>query len=76
MATFTVRQGKRCRATIVLKGIERWAGNDMIAERLRTAGFAEVAVSGAGDKRSAEAIWPGPDTTGEMPAQVADVVEV
>jgi hypothetical protein len=76
MATFTLRQGKRYRATIALKGIERWAGNDTIAERLRTAGFADVVVSGMGDKRTAEAAWPGPDATGEMPAQVADVVEI
>ncbi len=76
MATFTVRQGKRYRATIALKGNERWAGNAIIAERLRAAGFADVVVSGMGDKRTAEAAWPGPDSTGEMPAQVADVVEI
>jgi len=76
MAVFTVRQGKRYRATIVLKGIERWASNETIAERLRTAGFADVTVSGIGDKRAAEAAWPGPDNTGEMPAQVTEVVEI
>ena len=76
MATFTVRQGKRYRATIVLKGIERWASNDTIAERLRAAGFADVVVSGMGDKRTAEAAWPGPDNTGEMPAQIDTVVEI
>jgi hypothetical protein len=76
MATFTVRQGKRYRATIVLKGIERWASNEMIAQRLTAAGFADVVVSGLGDRRTAEAAWPGPDSTGEMPAQVADVVEI
>src|SRR5439155_1573258 len=46
------------------------------AERLRTAGFADVTVSGIGDKRAAEAAWPGPDNTGEMPAQVTEVVEI
>jgi hypothetical protein len=76
MATFTVRQGKRYRATVVLEGIERWAGNEMIAERLREAGFADVVVSGSGNRRTAEAAWPGPDNTGEMPKQVADVVEI
>ena len=43
MATFTVRQGKRYRATVTLGGIERWASNEMIASRLRDAGFSEVA---------------------------------
>lgn len=76
MAAFTVRQGKRYRATISLGWLERWAGNDTIAERLRTAGFSDVSVSGSGATRVAEAIWVGPDTTGEMPAQVTEVVEI
>jgi len=76
MATFTVKQGKRYRATITLGWLERWAGNETIAERLRTAGFADVVVSGMGDRRAAEAAWPGPDSTGEMPAQIIDVVEI
>ena len=45
MATFTVQQGKRYRATITLGGIERWASNEMIAGRLRDAGFSDVAVT-------------------------------
>ena len=76
MATFTVRQGKRYRASIVLEGIERWASNEIIAKQLSTAGFADVVVSGLGDRRTAEAAWPGPDSTGEMPAQVTEVVEI
>jgi hypothetical protein len=76
MATFTVHQGKRYRATITLSGIERWASNDMIADRLRTAGFADVTVSGVGNTRTAEASWTGADATAEMPAQVSDVVEI
>ena len=76
MATFTVRQGKRYRATVSLSGIERWASNDMIATRLRDAGFSEVSVSGLGTTRMAEALWPGADSTGEMPAQVTEVVEI
>jgi hypothetical protein len=76
MAKFTVRQGKRYRATITLSGIERWASNDMIASRLRDTGFSEVNVSGLGTARIAEALWPGADTTAEMPAQVAEVIEI
>jgi hypothetical protein len=76
MATFTVRQGKRYRATVILGGIERWASNEMIADRLRKAGFSEVTVSGMGTTRVAEALWPGADAEGEMPSQVTEVIEI
>ena len=76
MAAFTVQQGRRYRATITLGGIERWASNEMIAGKLREAGFSEVVVSGVGNTRTAEAVWSGTDTTGEMPAQVTDIVQV
>src|SRR5262245_14650179 len=76
MATFTVRQGKRYRATISLGWLERLAGNDTIAGKLREAGFSEIKVEGAGATRHAEARWPGPDTTGEMPSQITDVTEI
>jgi hypothetical protein len=76
MATFTVQQGKRYRATISLGLLERFASNDMIAERLRTAGFSDVSVTGSGATRVAEALWPSSNATAEMPAQVSSVVEV
>jgi hypothetical protein len=76
MVAFTVRRGQRYRATIALSLIERWADNDTIAAKLRIAGFSEVKVTGAGDTRVAEALWPGPDTTGDMPPQVSDVAEI
>jgi len=76
MATFTVRQGKRYRATIALGWVERLAGNEIVAERLRAAGFSDVSVSGSGSTRVAEAVWSGPDSTGEMPTQVTEVVEI
>ena len=76
MAIFTVRQGKRYRATISLGFFERWASNETIAEKLRAAGFSEVTVTGSGGTRTAEAVWPGPNATGEMPSQITEVVEV
>jgi len=75
MATFTVKQGKRYRATISLGLVERLASNDMIADRLRTAGFTDITVSGSGATRVAEARWPGADATAEMPSQITDVVD-
>jgi hypothetical protein len=75
MPTFTVRQGKRYRAVITLGWLERWAGNDTIAAKLKDAGFSEVVVQGSGGTRTAEALWPGPDTTAEMPSQITQVIE-
>jgi hypothetical protein len=76
MSLFTVHQGKRYRATVALSWIESFVGNDLIAKRLEAAGFADVSVTGSGDSRIAEARWPGPDATAEMPAQIADVSEI
>src|SRR5262245_53553071 len=44
MATFTVRQGKRYRARIELGWLEALASNELIADKLRAAGFSEVTV--------------------------------
>jgi hypothetical protein len=76
MATFTVRQGKRYRAKIQLGWLEAMASNELIAGKLRAAGFSEVGVAGSGQSRQAEARWPNADSTGEMPAQIAEIVEI
>lgn len=75
MPTFTVRQGKRYRATISLGWLERWASNETIAGKLLEAGFSEVVVTGAGAGREAEGLWLGPDATAEMPSQITQVTE-
>jgi hypothetical protein len=76
MATFTVKQGRRYRATIALGVLERLASNEMIADKLRNAGFADVSVTGSGGTRYAEALWPQADRSAEMPAQIAGVSEI
>ena len=76
MAGFTVHQGKRYRATISLGMLERFASNNIIAGRLRTAGFTDVTVTGAGSTRGAEALWPAADATAELPKQILEVVEI
>lgn len=75
MAVFTVRQGRRYRATITLGWLERWASNEEIAEKLRAAGFSNVTVTGSGWTRVADASWLGLDTTGEMPSQITQVID-
>jgi transketolase N-terminal domain/subunit len=76
MATFTVHQGKRYRATISLGLLERLASNDAIADRLKAAGFTEISVTGSGRTRVAEALWPRADAMAEMPKQIVEVREV
>jgi hypothetical protein len=76
MAAFTVHHGKRYRATISLGVLERFANNDIIAGRLRTAGFTDISVSGSGSTRIAEALWPAADATAELPKQITEVVEI
>lgn len=76
MAAFTVRQGKRYRANISLGMLERFAANDIIAERLRAAGFSHISVTGSGARRVAEALWPGADTSAELPKQITRVAEL
>jgi hypothetical protein len=56
--------------------LERLASNDTIAEKLRAAGFSDVTVTGSGPVRTAEALWPKPDATADMPQQIGTVAEV
>ena len=76
MAVFGVHQGKRYRATVSLGMLERFATNEMIADRLRAAGFSEISVTGSGATRLAEALWPGADTSAELPTQITEVIEL
>ena len=76
MAVFTVEQGKRYRAEISLRFFERIVSNETIESRLREAGFTDVRVRGSGAVRHAEALWPGADTTAEMPAQIATIAKL
>jgi hypothetical protein len=76
MAAFTVRQGKRYRASISLGLVERFATNEIIADRLRTAGFSDISVTGSGASRLAEALWAGADASAELPKQITQVVEL
>lgn len=76
MPKFTVRHGRRYQATLSLGLLESFASNDMIADRLRAAGFSEVDVEGTGASRSAQALWANDDATAELPSQVLSVTEI
>ena len=73
---FTVKRGRRYQATLSLGLLESFASNDMVADRLRAAGFSEVDVEGTGASRSAQALWANDDATAEMPSQVLSVTEI
>ena len=66
---FTVKQGKRYKAQILLGFFQQVASNEMIAGMFQKAGFANVLVTGSGVVRYAEGQWSGADATAEMPAQ-------
>ncbi len=76
MSEFTVRSGRRYRATIELGLIESFADNETIMERLSEAGFDDIKVAGSGATRYAEARWPKADAKAELPSQITDVTEV
>ncbi len=75
MSTFTVRHGKRYQAAITLGLLEQLASNEMIAAKLRKAGFEDVHVSGQGSTRQAEALWPGTDTNAALTSPVTSFSE-
>jgi hypothetical protein len=76
MAKFTVRKGRRYRATIKLTGLKRLASNETVAGVLETTGFSEVHVEGSGGTRYAEALWPKADVTAEIPPEIVKIEEV
>jgi hypothetical protein len=76
MPLYTVRQGRRYRATISLNLWEQIASNDMISQQLIDAGFTDVMVTGGGQTREAEAVWPGADASAEIPSQIAEITEI
>ncbi|MGH6825094.1 hypothetical protein [Methyloceanibacter sp.] len=73
---FTVEQGKRYRATLSLKSVERLADNELIARRFRALGFSNVRVSGSGSTRRVEGVWPGKNTSAAMPPQIVAVARM
>jgi hypothetical protein len=76
MAAFTVRRGRRYRATISLGLLESFADNGLIADRLHDAGFTDVTVEGSGVTRHADGLWPNDDASAELPSQITAVTEI
>ena len=75
-AEFTVHHGMRYRAILVLKSVEQLANNALIAQKFRDLGFSGVRVSGEGATRRVEGVWPGKDTSANMPSQIVVVAQL
>jgi len=73
---FTVEQGKRYRATLSLKSVERLADNELIARKFRALGFSKVHVSGSGATRRVEGVWPRKNASTPLPSQIVAVARV
>ncbi len=65
-----LEQGKKYSAHLSLGMLERLAGNDVIAAKLRQVGFTDVVVEGSGAKREATGIWPEGTREVALPEQV------
>jgi hypothetical protein len=75
-AEFTVQHGKRYQAILALKPVEQLANNALIAQKFRDLGFSGVRVSGSGATRRVEGVWPGKDTSANMPPQIVVVAKL
>ena len=76
MSTFTVRQGRRYRATISLGMLQSFASNTTIGDKLCALGFTEVEVNGEGETRTAEGLWTLDDATAPLPPEITSVMEL
>jgi hypothetical protein len=74
MARFTVKQGRRYQANIRLGLVQSWAGNETVAGKFEEAGFTEVEVTGSGRNRLAKGLWPHPDASADLPAEIVPPV--
>jgi subtilisin family serine protease len=74
--TFTVRNGHRYRATVVLRGFEALVGNDTVVAKFSEIGFTDVNATGSGSKRQVEGTWSRDDTTAQIDPRLKDIVEL
>ena len=76
MPRFTVHQGKRYRATILLGLFQSAASNDMVADKFREVGFTDVLVSGSGRTREAQGSWPHAEKSANIPDEIKEIHEI
>jgi kumamolisin len=74
--TYTVLHGHHYSATVTLNFLEGFASNDTIVGMLDSAGFTDVSVTGSGETRQAQGLWPGPTTTAALDPHLSNVVDL
>ena len=75
-SSFTLRQGKRYRATIVLHGLEQLASDASLTEKFVGYGFTNVQVVGSGGTRTGEGTWSRPDVPGQIDSHIVSVTQI
>jgi hypothetical protein len=75
MGRFTVKQGRRYQANIRLGLVQSWTGNETVAGKFEEGGFTEVEVTGSGRNRLAKGLWPHPDASADLPAEIVPPVK-
>lgn len=73
---FSLKKGKRYKASIVLGMFERMVSNEQLAVELKNIGFTDIIVSGQGGVRYIVAKWDRADATREIPRQVHEIIEL
>lgn len=69
--------GKKYSAVIKLGMVEQFATNEMIAQKLREAGFTNVDVRGTGSERNASGVWTKEtQTITDLPKQITSIQEL
>jgi hypothetical protein len=69
----TITTGHRYSATVTLSFVEAFADNSRIASVLISAGFADVAVTGSGNTRTATGTWTGATMTRAVDPHLSNV---
>ncbi|HUU66596.1 MAG TPA: hypothetical protein VMW57_04840 [Methyloceanibacter sp.] len=76
MPRFTVRQGKRYEATVMLGLFQSAASNEIVADKFREVGFTDVVVIGSGRTRAAKGSWPHPAQSADIPDEIREIHEI
>jgi hypothetical protein len=73
---FSLRKGKRYKASIVLGTFERMVSNATLKAELEKVGFSDVKVTGTSSIRYVVAAWQRADQDREIPRQVHEIIEM
>lgn len=71
-----LKKNTRYQANITLGTLESFANNELVAAKLRDAGFVNVVVLGTGKQRTATGLWPKETVNVTLPQQVIGIKEL